>query len=102
MQGIKSRGMEGPRNSLYEDSPAPTPLPIAVFQLSLILSETPKDVSEAGVSEDTKAQASVGEELHTPMARGGHGLPKASPGPAMLYPSMPYGRATAELALWPF
>jgi hypothetical protein len=31
------------------------------------------------------------------MARGGHGLPKVSPGPAMPYPSMPCGRL---LPLW--
>jgi hypothetical protein len=33
------------------------------------------------------------------MARGGHGLPKVSLGPAMPYPSTPYGRATPETAL---
>jgi hypothetical protein len=27
---------------------------------------------------------------HSRMARGGHGLPKVSPGPAIPYPSMPY------------
>jgi hypothetical protein len=40
------------------------------------------------------------------MARGGHGLPKVSLGPAMPKPSMPYGRATPKMALqlfggWP-
>jgi hypothetical protein len=30
------------------------------------------------------------------MARGGHGLPKFSTGPAMPYPSTPCGRATLE------
>jgi hypothetical protein len=42
------------------------------------------------------------------MARGGHGLPKVSPGPAMIYPSTPSGWATPETAwqgkeggLWP-
>jgi hypothetical protein len=34
------------------------------------------------------------------MARGGLGLPKVSPGPAMPYPSMPCGRVTPEKALW--
>jgi hypothetical protein len=33
------------------------------------------------------------------MARGGHGHPKISPGPAMPYPSMPCGRTTSETAL---
>jgi hypothetical protein len=28
------------------------------------------------------------------MGKGGHGLPKVSPGPAMLYPSTPCGRVT--------
>jgi hypothetical protein len=32
----------------------------------------------------------------------GHGLLEVSPGPAMLYPSTHYGRATPEAALWPF
>ena len=36
------------------------------------------------------------------MARGGHGLPKVSPGPAMPDPSTPCGRATPETALRPF
>jgi hypothetical protein len=36
------------------------------------------------------------------MARGDHGLPKVSPGPAMPYPSMPYRQATPETALQPF
>jgi hypothetical protein len=40
------------------------------------------------------------------MARGGHGLPKVSPGPAMPYPSTPCGWTTPETALrlfqeWP-
>jgi hypothetical protein len=30
------------------------------------------------------------------MARGGRGLPKDSPGPAMPYPSMPFGQAIPE------
>jgi hypothetical protein len=36
---------------------------------------------------------------HERMARGGHGLPKVSPGPAMPNPSKPCGRATPETAL---
>ena len=36
------------------------------------------------------------------MTRGGHGLPKVSPGPALPYPSTPCRRATPERALWPF
>jgi hypothetical protein len=36
------------------------------------------------------------------MARGGHGIPKVSPGPAMPDPSTPCGRATAEMALCPY
>jgi hypothetical protein len=39
---------------------------------------------------------------HGRMARGGHGLPKVSPGPAMPYPSTPCGRVTRETALWLF
>jgi hypothetical protein len=39
---------------------------------------------------------------HGRMTRGGHGPPKVSLGPAMLYPSTPCGRATPETALWPF
>ena len=37
--------------------------------------------------------------LHRHMGKSGHGLPKFSPGPAMPYPSMPWGRATTETAL---
>jgi hypothetical protein len=37
--------------------------------------------------------------VHMHMARGGHGLPKVSPGPAMPYPSTPWGRATPEMNL---
>jgi hypothetical protein len=36
------------------------------------------------------------------MAKGGYGLTKAPPGPAMSYPSMPCGLATSETALWLF
>jgi hypothetical protein len=36
------------------------------------------------------------------MGRGGHEVPKVSPGPAMPDPSTPYGQATAETASWPF
>jgi hypothetical protein len=36
------------------------------------------------------------------MERGGHGLPKVSPGPAMLYLSMPCGWAIPKTALRPF
>jgi hypothetical protein len=39
---------------------------------------------------------------HGRIARGGHGLPKVSPGPAMAYPSTPCGRATSETGLQPF
>jgi hypothetical protein len=39
---------------------------------------------------------------HRRMARGGHGLPKVSPRPAMLYSSMPCSQATPETNLWPF
>jgi hypothetical protein len=35
------------------------------------------------------------------MVRGGHRLPKVSPGPAMPYPSTPCGRATPQTALRP-
>jgi hypothetical protein len=34
------------------------------------------------------------------VARGGYGLPKVSPGPAMFYPSTPCRRATPERPLW--
>jgi hypothetical protein len=36
------------------------------------------------------------------MARGGHGLPKVSPGPTLPNPSTPCGGATAETALQQF
>jgi hypothetical protein len=36
---------------------------------------------------------------HGRIARGDHGLPKVSLGPAMLYPCMPCGQATPETAL---
>jgi hypothetical protein len=36
------------------------------------------------------------------MARGAHGLPKVSAGPAMPYPSTYSGQATPETALCPF
>jgi hypothetical protein len=39
---------------------------------------------------------------HRRMARGGHGLPKVLPGPAMINRSMPCGRASPETVLWPF
>jgi hypothetical protein len=45
---------------------------------------------------------STASNIHGRMARGGHGLPKVSPGTAMPYPSMPWGRATPETALRPF
>jgi hypothetical protein len=37
------------------------------------------------------------EEEHRRMARGGHGFPTVLLGPAMPYPSTPYGRATTEI-----
>jgi hypothetical protein len=40
--------------------------------------------------------------LHGRMARGGHGLPKVSPGLFMPYPSKHCGRATPETVLQPF
>jgi hypothetical protein len=40
--------------------------------------------------------------LHGCMARGGHGIPKVLPGPALPYPSTPCGGATPEMALWLF
>jgi hypothetical protein len=47
-----------------------------------------------------------GSVLHGCMARGGHGLPKVSLGPAIPYASTPFGRATPETTLqlfqgWP-
>jgi hypothetical protein len=39
---------------------------------------------------------------HGRMARGIHGLPKVSPGPAMLHPSVPCGWATTYGCLLPF
>jgi hypothetical protein len=39
--------------------------------------------------------------IHGRMARGGHGLPKSSPGLVMPNPSTPCGRATPETASWP-
>jgi hypothetical protein len=43
-----------------------------------------------------------GERCHGRMARGGHGVPKVSPGTAMPYPFTLCGRATPVMALWPF
>jgi hypothetical protein len=43
-----------------------------------------------------------GDEKYGRMARGGHGLPKVSIGPAKHYPSTPCGRVTSETTLWPF
>jgi hypothetical protein len=40
--------------------------------------------------------------FHRRMARGLHGLPKVSPGPAMPYPSTLCGWAIALTAFWPF
>jgi hypothetical protein len=40
--------------------------------------------------------------FHGRMARGSHGIPKVSLGPALLDPSTPCGRATPETALQPF
>jgi hypothetical protein len=42
------------------------------------------------------------EKEHERMARGGRGLPKVSPGPAMPYSSTPCRQATLGTALWPF
>jgi hypothetical protein len=39
---------------------------------------------------------------HRRMRRGGHGLPKVSPGPALPYPATPCELATPKTALWPF
>jgi hypothetical protein len=36
------------------------------------------------------------------MAKGGHGLPKFSPGSTMPYCSTPCGQGNPETALWPF
>jgi hypothetical protein len=36
---------------------------------------------------------------HGRMARGDHGIPKVSPGPALPYPFTPCGRATPETAV---
>jgi hypothetical protein len=38
-------------------------------------------------------------QVHGRMGRGGHGIPKVSPGPAMPDPSMPCGQATPQLGL---
>jgi hypothetical protein len=56
---------------------------------------------------DTQNEFSIGNRpqrarCHGRMARGRHGLPKDSPGPAMPDPSMPCGRTTLEIALRPF
>jgi hypothetical protein len=40
--------------------------------------------------------------MHGRMAKGGHGLPKVSPGSALPYPSMPREWATPETAYRPF
>jgi hypothetical protein len=37
---------------------------------------------------------------HKPTAKGGHGLPGVSPGPAIPYPSTPCGWTTPEIALY--
>jgi hypothetical protein len=47
---------------------------------------------------ESSAQILTTEE-HRRMAKGGHGLPKASLGPAMTDPSMPCGQAIPEKAL---
>jgi hypothetical protein len=44
----------------------------------------------------------VREKRHSRRARGGYGLPKVSPRPAVPYPFMPYGWASPETALRPF
>jgi hypothetical protein len=41
-------------------------------------------------------------DSHRGMAKGGHGLPKVIPGPAMPYPSTPCKRATPETGSRPF
>jgi hypothetical protein len=43
-----------------------------------------------------------GGQKQARMAKGIHGLPKVSPGPALSNPSTPCGRATPKTALWPF
>jgi hypothetical protein len=71
------------------------------------VSDGRSDVMENSIVDDSiskslagKGQSQVGvESEHVRMARGVHGLPKVSPGPAMPYPSTPCGRATLETAL---
>jgi hypothetical protein len=46
-----------------------------------------------------KDQKRPQSQKHSRMARGGHGLPKVSPGPAMPNPSTPCERETPETAL---
>jgi hypothetical protein len=41
---------------------------------------------------------SLAEDMASRMARGGHGIPKVSPAPAMPNTSVPLGRATPETA----
>jgi hypothetical protein len=38
--------------------------------------------------------------MHGHMTRGGHGLPKVSPGPAMPYPSSSYGETIWLFQAW--
>jgi hypothetical protein len=45
-------------------------------------------------------QWNVFDSIHGRMVKGGLGITKVSPGPAMPYPSMPCGQATSETALW--
>jgi hypothetical protein len=76
----------------------PRPVPLGRGEEScLVLAQSLPSSNGAVTSPFGSVIASLMDELtvtvlvHGRMARGGHELPKVSPGPTMPYPSMPYG-----------
>jgi hypothetical protein len=75
------------------------------FKFNLWPNQSPENCLKNNKNNSDLAWTSA-PRLHGRMARGGHGLPKVSPGPAMPYPSTPCRRTTYETALrlfqgWP-
>jgi hypothetical protein len=79
--------------------PSSTPLYTQATHIDFnILSFSPEFIQEA--CEDSEGdvfeEQVMKERYHGRVARGGHGLPKVSLGPAMPDPSMPYGWAARK------
>jgi hypothetical protein len=86
------QGGRTPTHSPSEENPAANGHPLQYAHVDLYWN----NVWECGSQEIFGIAKKL---FHGRMARGGHGLPKVSVGPAMPYPSMPCGQATPEMSL---